>query len=126
MTFEVFSHIVEQLQLIQEKNRALYKLDVDITNYTDPIHSIISHLLGVIYGQEGLDTFEWWCYEKDFGHREDLTMTNSKGDELCKTIHDLWVYLEHDALNKEEYNLPKKLTEEERLQMFKNIFENEK
>ena len=122
MTFEVFEKIISLLKEHEEKSLALYKLGIDLANTNDSLQEVISHLIASIYGLEGKDTFDWWCYEKDWGTREDLTMTNHKGEELCKTIHDLWEYLEQESLSKEEYNLPKKLTEEERLQMFKNIF----
>jgi hypothetical protein len=90
----------------------------------DPVQSVVSHLIGSIYGKVGLDVFDWWCYEKEWGTRTDLTMTDAEGKIFCNTIEELHEYLE-SLDDKQEYHIPKQLSDEERMEMLKNIFEHE-
>jgi hypothetical protein len=49
-----------------------------------------------------------------------MTMTDKDGTELCQTIEDLHAWLEENAVD--DYKLPKRLTDEERLAVLKNMF----
>jgi hypothetical protein len=111
---EVFERIVFELKEQQEKLDEVYKAGIDLINFTGPYESVISMLIGSIYGQEGRDTFDWWCYEKNFGERTDLTMTDKDGNELCRTIEELHQYLEENKVN--DYYLSKYqiMTDEEK------------
>ena len=73
---EVFERIVLKLKEQGESMDKAYKAGIDLISFTGPYESVISMLIGSIYGQEGKETFDWWCYEKNFGERTDLTMTN--------------------------------------------------
>ena len=96
---EVFERIVLELKEQQEKLDKAYEAGIDHINFTGPYESVISMLIGSIYGREGRDTFDWWCYEKNFGERTDLKMTDKDGNELCKTIEELHQYLEENKIN---------------------------
>ena len=111
---EVFERIVFELKEQQEKLDKVYKAGIDLIDFTGPYESVISMLIGSIYGQEGRDTFDWWCYEKNFGERTDLKMTDKDGNELCRTIEELHQYLEENKVN--DYYLSKYqiMTDEER------------
>jgi hypothetical protein len=121
MDIDVFKRVVELLKATQEKDLAIYKLGINLTNVNEDYQEIISHLIGAYYGPEGKETFEWWCYDKEFGERADLTMTNSDGIELCQTIDDLHQYLE-DTAAPFSYKLPQKMTQEERIDFMSAIF----
>ena len=88
---EVFERIVFELKEQQEKLDKVYEAGIDLIDFTGPYESVISMLIGSIYGQEGRDTFDWWCYERDFGKRTDLKMTDKDGNELCRTIEELHI-----------------------------------
>jgi len=120
MKLKVFKEIVARLKEQDEILDKTYKSGIDLTNLLEPVQAAISHLIGSIYGKEGLDTFDWWCYEKEWGTRADMTMTDKDGTELCKTIEDLHKWLEENATD--DYKLPKKLTVEEGLELLKNMF----
>lgn len=111
---EVFERIVFELKEQQEKLDKAYEAGIDHINFTGPYESVISMLIGSIYGQEGKETFDWWCYEKNFGERTDLTMTDKDGNKLCRTIEELHQYLEENKVN--DYHLSKYqiMTDEER------------
>jgi len=120
MQLEVFKEIVDKLNEQSKVLDKTHEAGIDLTNLIDPAQSAITHLIGSIYGKEGLDIFDWWCYEKEWGTREDITMTDKDGNELCKTIEDLHAWLEDHAAD--DYKLAKKLTDEERLVIVKEIF----
>jgi hypothetical protein len=121
MKLEVFKDVVNKLQEQQKILDNTYNAGIDISNLFDPINYVVYHLIGSIYGIVGLDVFSWWCYEKEWGTREDITMTDENDKTLCNNIEELRVYLE-SLDNKQEYHLPKQLSDEERTEMLKNIF----
>jgi hypothetical protein len=121
MKLEVFKEIVNKLQEQDQILDKTYSAGIDITQLIDPVQSVVSHLIGSIYGIVGLDVFSWWCYEKEWGTRTDLTMTDENNKTLCNNIEELHAYLE-SLDNKQEYHLPKQLSDEERTEMLKNIF----
>ena len=121
MDIEVFKRVVELLKYAQEKDLAVYKLGIDLDNFNEDYQEVIGHLIGAYYGSDGKDTFEWWCYDKEFGERKDLAMTNSDGVEICETIEDLHQYLE-DTEAPFTYKLPKKMSEAERMEFMESMF----
>ena len=118
---EVFEKIVLKLKEQGESMDKAYKACIDLINFTGPYESVISMLIGSIYGQEGKETFDWWCYEKNFGERTDLTMTDKDGNELCRTIEELHQYLEENKVN--DYYLSKYqiMTDEERTSLLNQL-----
>lgn len=120
MKLKVFKEIVAGLKEQDEILDKTYKAGIDLTNLLDPIQLAITHLIGAIYGKEGLETFDWWCYEKEWGTRADINMTDKDGTELCQTVEDLHKWLEKNVAD--DYKLPKRLTDEERLAVLKNMF----
>jgi len=120
MNLEVFKEVVRLLKEHEENVNAAYKAKVDLINFCDSVSTVVGHLIGSLYGKEGKETFDWWCYEKEWGTRKDLEMRNHDGDLLCDTIEDLHQWLEDTAVW--DYELPHKMTTEEREQLFKQIF----
>lgn len=120
MKLAVFKEIVRLLELQHTKDRAFSKLGLDTMYLSENLDTAITHLIGAVYGKEGKETFEWWCYDKEWGTLKDLKMTDADGTEMCKTIEELWQYLEDNINN--DYELPVKLTDEERQQFMENVF----
>ena len=111
MTLDIFKEVIRLLKEHSDKDRALYNLGVDLSDFDTPLQMAINHLIGPIYRNEGKETFDWWCYEKDWGTRTDLTMTDSENNIMCESIEDLHQYLEDTIAY--DYELPKKYTSEE-------------
>jgi hypothetical protein len=120
MKLEVFKEIIRLLKEQNEKDHTLYKLGLDLIEFTSPLESVISHLISSIYGKDGKETFDWWCYEKEWGSRKDLTMTDKDGIVICETVEDLYEYLENNITS--DYELPKKYTDKERIGIIDELF----
>ena len=70
MTYESFLKVLLGLQKQDRVINKLYKLNVDVMDFADPYHEIISTLIKEIYGEEGYDWFSWYCYENDYGQKD--------------------------------------------------------
>jgi hypothetical protein len=90
---------------LQQESRVvsdLYDKRVDLIEFVDPYHSIISTLLKSIYGEKGLDWFQWFCYENDFGQKPCIgedgepahCATDENGEPICYSFESLWEFLE--------------------------------
>jgi len=120
MKLEVFKETINRLKEQNESIDRAYKAGIDLINFLDPIESAVSHLIGSIYGIEGKEVFDWWCYEKEWGTRKDFNMTDREGNVMCETIEDLHTWLEENASN--DYILPRRLSDEEREEAIKIAF----
>jgi len=121
MKLEVFKEIIRLLKEQELMVDNAYKAGIDLVNFFDPISTTVGHLIGSIYGKEGKETFDWWCYDKNWGERIDLTITDGDGNELCKTIEELHQYLEENKID--DYELPRYMTKEEREETIKKLFQ---
>ena len=122
MKLEVFTEILNKLRKQSDKEHALYVLDVDVSNLSDDYMSVINILIEIYYGKEGADWISWYLWERDpLGSIDQAT---DDGKPICYDIKSLWEEVEQCRLdNKTEYELPVKLTDEERqkiLNMIKN------
>ena len=121
MKLEVFAEILNKLRKQSDKQDALYDLDVDLINFSDDHNSVIDILLEVYYGKEGADWIAWYLWERDPVGTIDQA-TTSDGKPICYDIKSLWEEVEQCRLeNKTEYELPKKMSDEERLQVLTMI-----
>jgi hypothetical protein len=121
MKLEVFTEILNRLRKQSDKQDVLYELDIDLINYSDDYTSIINILLEVYYGKEGTDWIYWYLYERDPVGTIDQATTND-GLPICYDIKSLWEEVEQCRLeNKDEYELPIGLTDEEKLEFLKII-----
>jgi hypothetical protein len=121
MKLEVFEEILNKLRKQSDKQDALYALDVDLINYSDDHNSVINILLEVYYGKEGADWISWYLWERDPVGTSDQA-TTSDGKPICYDDKSLWKEVEQCRLdNTKEYELPAKLTDEERLQVLTMI-----
>ena len=72
---EVFERIVFELKEQQQKLDKVYEAGIDLIDFTGPYESVISMLIGSIYGMEGRDVFDW-CY-RDWETDRKSTRLNS-------------------------------------------------
>ena len=93
MTLEKFTEIINILREESDRLTDLYKMKVDLIDFVDPYHSVITSLIKEIYGEEGYDWFSWFCYERDFGTKEVGAWDENK-NPICYDVESLWNYLE--------------------------------
>lgn len=90
---------------LQQESRVvsdLYDRKVDLIEFVDSYHTIISTLIKSIYGEKGLDWFQWFCYENDFGQNPGKdengelihAATDENGEPICYSFESLWEFLE--------------------------------
>lgn len=115
MDYKVFTEI---LRLQKKGSAALdtaYKANVDLYNFTEPYDATISLLLQAYYGKEGYEWISWFVWEKD--GNDEMKAYDKDGNEICKTVKDLWEIVELGRADMEEYKLPKPLSKADRQAM---------
>ena len=93
MTYENFLKVITVIEKQDKAVSALYDLKVDLIEWTDPYGAIIVELLKEIYGEEGVDWFNWYCYENNFG-TGGLQAWDENKNLICYDYKSLWEYLE--------------------------------
>jgi hypothetical protein len=93
MTYENFLKVITTIEKQDKAVSALYDLKVDLIEWTDPYGAIIVELLKEIYGEEGVDWFNWYCYENNFGIGG-LQAWDENKNLICYDYKSLWEYLE--------------------------------
>lgn len=123
MKLEVFTEILNKLRKQSDKEHALYVLDVDLINFSDDYTSVINILLEIYYGKEGADWIAWYLWERD-PVGDQYQATDKDGNAICYDVKSLWEEVEQCRLeNNDEYELPVKLTDEERQEIL-NVIKN--
>ena len=93
MTYETFLEITLELQKQDRIINNLYKNKIDLLEFVDPYHKVITLLIKEVYGEEGLDWWSWFCYENDYGQGT-LEAWDKDGTPICYSFESLWEYLE--------------------------------
>ena len=93
MTYENFLKVTLSLQKESRVISELYKLNVDLIEFLDPYHQIISLLIEEVYGKEGAEMFDWFCWENDFGQKG-LKAFDKAGNSIYHSHESLWAFLE--------------------------------
>jgi hypothetical protein len=95
MTYKRFLKVVLRLQKQKRVVAGLYELNVDLINFTDDYHAIITELIKEIYGNKGYDWFSWYCDENDFGQGT-LQAWDKDKKPIAYSLESLWELLEMD------------------------------
>ena len=99
MTYERFLKITLGLQEQNSVVSDFYDLKVDLLDFVDPYHHVITELIKEVYGEEGYDWWSWFCYENDYGTKG-LTAKEKDGTPICYSHESLWEYLEKNYRSK--------------------------
>ena len=62
MTYTTFSEIITRLEKHHKLVLEISKSGVDLVNFCDDLHMTISLLCKEIYGEDGINWIEWYCY----------------------------------------------------------------
>ena len=123
MTYERFLNIILRLKQQDEVINDLYKNKVDLIDFVDPYHFIITELIKEVYGDIGYGWFSWFCNEAEYGHKDFSKIPTYGTDEngnlvkireagemrwgaedengkpICYDIKSTWEYLETIKVN---------------------------
>jgi len=100
MNYEKFKNVIEGLEKVTDRSHKLYQLGVNLIDYDDMYHNIITNLLNSVFDKEGKDWIDWYLYERiGFTHKVNLA-TDSDGKEICYDIPSLWEEVKNNLLVK--------------------------
>jgi len=123
MKLEVFKHILNTLKSQEEKIDNTYKAGIDLINMVDEYCNVINTLFGVYYGKEGKEWIDWYLYERESSNGEVYEANDENNKPICYDDESLWKHVEECRINNNiEYELPYKMTEDERLALLKRMF----
>ena len=98
MTKEQFLELIKLLKTMSDNSEKYMKLGIDLYegehSVVEPAYRVIDLLLDSIYTVEGVDWFNWFCYENDFG--EGCLVAHETDNEtlICQTAEELYEYIE--------------------------------
>jgi hypothetical protein len=124
MKYPIFEKTILLLQKNHSAVHQAYRLGIDITEVTDPMHEVVSLLYGSHYGQEGLDWIDWWCCEKDFGSNEKINAFDKDGNEICKNVYELWEIVEDCKESRHSFDMKHPMSDEERKNIIESFFKS--
>lgn len=91
MEYKQFEKLIKNLEKCSVRSSALYDLGMDLMDYNDIYHEIISSLMLEIFSPEGKDWIDWYMYERpSFSGKEPLKAFDVDGTEICHNIESLW------------------------------------
>jgi len=94
MDYEKFENIILQLKYISETEHSIHKHGIDLHEFISRYSNIIFDLFRTIYGAEGCDWIEFFCYECDFGSKGIRAWDENK-NPMCYDVKSLWEYIEN-------------------------------
>lgn len=95
MTYENFLRVILSLQKQDRIISDLYKKKIDLIDFVDPYHEIISVLIKEVYGELGYDWWSWYVYECDYGTKG-LEAFDENKNRICYSHESLWQFLEQN------------------------------
>ncbi len=93
MKLEDFQELVNELKFVTNRDDSLLSNGIDLLNFSDNYHKIITMLIKEVYGEDGNDWFGWFCYENDFGEKGIGAWDENK-NPICYDVKSLWEFLE--------------------------------
>lgn len=125
MNYEVFESIIIKLEKLSERSQKFYDLGLDLINYEDDFQNVISTLLSAYYSEQGYDMISWYMCERiDFNGKIN-TWIDDDNKEIEMDIKYLYKEVEKIRKSKKfvEYKLKTPMTEEQRLDTIKSLFQ---
>jgi hypothetical protein len=90
MNSEQFKTVIETLEKIRDRSHSIYQLGVDLMNYDEFYHIVISTLLESTFTEEGKGWIDWYLYERPGFNGKLNLATDENGNEICHNIESLW------------------------------------
>jgi hypothetical protein len=104
MDYEKFKKVIENLEKVSERSHSIHQLGIDLMEYEDTYHNIITNLLLTVFNEEGKDWIDWYLYERvGFTNKVNLA-TDKDGNEICYDIPSLWEEVKNNLKCKQDTN----------------------
>ena len=98
MTKEQFLELIELLKTMNDNSIKYMKFGIDLhegeNSVVEPAYRVIDLLLDSIYTVEGVDWFNWFCYENNFGEKRLAAHETDNETLICQTAEELYEYIE--------------------------------
>lgn len=90
MTYEQFEDTIKRLEEIKDSTNTIHGFGIDLLEYDEKYHMIITILLNSIFKTEGKDWIDWYLYERP-GFGDGFSKAWDENDqEICYNIPSLW------------------------------------
>jgi hypothetical protein len=90
MEFDKFKTVIEKLEKVRERSHSMYGLGIDLLEYDEQYHIVISTLLHSVFSEEGTGWIDWYLYERIGFDSKVKLATDKDGNEICYDIPSLW------------------------------------
>lgn len=91
MNFQQFKTVIETLEKLRNRSHAAYDAGIDLINYDDAFHKVISILFHCVFDDDGMGWIDWFLYERPgFSGGKPLSANDENGNEICHNIESLW------------------------------------
>jgi len=90
MTYETFETLIKNLTDIRERSHNIYEIGVNLLDYEEIYHTVITALLKEVFGEEGWDWISWYLYEKEGFDGKVLQAYDENDNEICHNVKSLW------------------------------------
>jgi hypothetical protein len=90
LNFQEFKTVIESLKKVSNRTHGIYQFGIDLLDYDEDYHKVITVLMKSIFEEEGYDWISWYLYERDGFDGKVLSATDSDGNEICHNIESLW------------------------------------
>lgn len=91
MEFDKFKTVIKKLEKVRERSHSMYGLGIDLLEYDEQYHIVISTLLNSVFSEEGTGWIDWYLYERPgFTGGSKLKASDENGNEICHNIESLW------------------------------------
>ena len=90
MDFKQFKEIIEGLTKVNARSHVTCQNGIDLMNYDEDYHKIITTLIKSIFDEEGYDWISWFLYERIGFDGKVLSANDANGNQICNNIKSLW------------------------------------
>tara|TARA_R110000803_G_C11940385_1_gene316497 strand:- start:531 stop:941 length:411 start_codon:yes stop_codon:yes gene_type:complete len=93
----IFNHLINILATQQSQEDELYELSgIGINKYTDPLWSVITNVLQLLYGEDKTELIMWYIIDRFNPDGTIIPVEDENGKEfIFNTPKDLWSYINH-------------------------------
>lgn len=103
MELKKFEEIIDIIRKQDDVIQELYDRKIDLIDFVDIYHKLISILFKEYYGTDGEDWITWFLYEKTTsGTLEAWDTIDGEKIPICYDVKSLWEYVEKLKTNKNE------------------------